>query len=130
MMLSTSVSTGLKVRKPNRMKTTYQYRIYPTMKQRKTLEVWLDACRTLYNQALDMKKQAYDTHKENITYKRQAAYLTTLRNVSQFWQTKHCDVLQELYAVSIKPIKRSLSVSKKGKHPGSHASKVKADTAQ
>ena len=64
MVLPTSVSTGLKVRKPNRMKTTYQYRIYPTMKQHKTLEVWLDACRTLYNQALDMKKQAYDTHKE------------------------------------------------------------------
>jgi putative transposase len=95
MMLSTSVSTGLKARKPNPMKTTYQYRIYPTMKQHKALKVWLDACRTLYNQALDMKKQAYDKREENITYKTQAAYLTTLRNVSQFWQNKHCDVLQD-----------------------------------
>ena len=118
MMLSTSVSTGLKVRKPNRMKTTYQYRIYPTMKQRKTLEVWLDACRTLYNQALDMKKQAYDKREENITYKRQAAYLTTLRNASQFWQNKHCDVLQDTLRRLDKAYQAFFVRVEKGESPG------------
>ena len=100
------------------MKTTYQYRIYPTMKQRKALEVWLDACRTLYNQALDMKKQAYDKHQENIPYKKQAAYLTTLRNVSQFWQTKHCDVLQDTLRRLDKAYQAFFVRVEKGEAPG------------
>ena len=117
-LLPTSVSTGLKVRKPNPMKTTYQYRIYPTMKQHKALKVWLDACRTLYNQALDMKKQAYDKREENITYKTQAAYLTTLRNVSQFWQNKHCDVLQDTLRRLDKAYQAFFVRVEKGEEPG------------
>ena len=37
------------------MLKTYQYRIYPTAKQRVTLESWLDACQNLYNQGLAMR---------------------------------------------------------------------------
>ena len=40
------------------MVKTYQYRIYPTTKQRKTLETILEGCQTLYNAAINIKKAA------------------------------------------------------------------------
>ncbi len=49
---------------------TYQYRIYPTTKQRLSLESMLLACATLYNQALDMRITAYNAN-ESINYNTQ-----------------------------------------------------------
>ena len=42
------------------MITTFQYRLYPTVKQEKIFEEQLDACRQIYNQALAMRKEAYE----------------------------------------------------------------------
>ncbi len=77
------------------MVKTYQYRIYPTTKQRKTLDAILEACQTLYNQALAMRKQTYEKHGESSGYKIQANYLTPLRQESCFWSSIHIDVLQD-----------------------------------
>ena len=77
------------------MVKTYQYRIYPTTKQRKKLETILEACQTLYNQALAMRKQAYEKHGEPLSYKIQANHLTPLRQASSFWSSIHIDVLQD-----------------------------------
>ena len=41
------------------MKKTYEYRAYPTTKQRKVLTVWLALLRSLYNQALAWRIEAY-----------------------------------------------------------------------
>ena len=77
------------------MLKTYQYRIYPTTKQRKTLDAILEGCQTLYNQALAMRKQAYEKHGESLSYKIQANHLTPLRQESCFWSSIHIDVLQD-----------------------------------
>ena len=77
------------------MVKTCQYRIYPTTKQRQTLDAILEACQTLYNQALAMRKQAYEKHGESLSYKIQASYLTPLRQASCFWSSIHIDVLQD-----------------------------------
>ncbi|TET97368.1 MAG: transposase, partial [Anaerolineales bacterium] len=41
-------------------KRTYRYRIYPTKAQRAALQRSLDACRWVYNQALAIRKDAWE----------------------------------------------------------------------
>ena len=75
---------------------TYQYRIYPTTKQRLTLETWLDGCQTLYNQALAMRIKASKEMGKSISYNSQARMLTELRSQSTFWNGLHIDILQDV----------------------------------
>jgi putative transposase len=77
------------------MRKTYQYRIYPTKAQTKTLETCLDACQNLYNQALAWRKDAYEQNGDSIPYGTQQAALTPLRKTSAFWTSLHIDILQD-----------------------------------
>jgi transposase len=38
----------------------YRYRLYPTSTQRTALNTMLDACRCVYNKALEVRKQAWE----------------------------------------------------------------------
>ena len=100
------------------MLKTYQYRIYPTTKQRKTFEAILEACQTLYNQALAMRKQAYEKHGESLSYKIQANYLTPLRQESHFWSSIHIDVLQDTLRRLDKAYQAFFRRAKVGQDPG------------
>ena len=100
------------------MVKTYQYRIYPTTKQRKTLETILEACQTLYNQALAMRKQAYQKHGESLSYKIQANHLTPLRQESCFWSSIHIDVLQDTLRRLDKAYQAFFRRAKAGQDPG------------
>ncbi|SRR6266487_1492572 len=42
------------------MLKNFQYRIYPTKKQQRTLDTHLEECRLLYNHLLEMRKTAYE----------------------------------------------------------------------
>ena len=77
------------------MFTAYQYRVYPTYKQRQTFEKQLEACQTVYNQALAMRKEAFEQKGEAPTYNKQAGMLTQLRRKSVFWTSAHIDLLQD-----------------------------------
>ena len=110
------------------MLITYQYRIYPTTKQRKTLETILEGCQTLYNQALAMRKQAYEKfrsensryagHGESLSYKIQANHLTPLRQESCFWSSIHIDVLQDTLRCLDKAYQAFFRRAKAGQDPG------------
>ena len=100
------------------MVKTYQYRIYPTTKQRKTLETILGACQTLYNQALAMRKRAYQKHGEFLSYKIQANHLTPLRQESCFWSSIHIDVLQDTLRRLDKAYQAFFRRAKAGQDPG------------
>ena len=100
------------------MVKTYQYRIYPTTKQRKRLETILEACQTLYNQALAMRKQAYEKHGEPLSYKIQANHLTPLRQASCFWSSLHIDVLQDTLRRLDKAYQAFFRRAKAGQAPG------------
>ena len=100
------------------MVKTYQYRIYPTTKQRKRLETILEACQTLYNQALAMRKQAYQKHGEPLSYKIQANHLTPLRQASCFWSSIHIDVLQDTLRRLDKAYQAFFRRAKAGQDPG------------
>jgi len=65
------------------MIATYQYRIYPTTKQRRQFEENLDACRMLYNQALAQRKECYEKMGKGMTYLKQANQSTPLRVIVQ-----------------------------------------------
>jgi len=47
---------------------TFQYRLYPTKKQVKALQVSLDACRYVYNKTLETRKNGWEERKESISF--------------------------------------------------------------
>lgn len=49
------------------MRKTFKYRLYPTAKQKKALQASLDACRWVYNETLETRKQAWEERKESIS---------------------------------------------------------------
>ena len=100
------------------MVKTYQYRIYPTTKQHKTLDAILEACQTLYNQALAMRKHTYEKHGESLSYKIQANHLTPLRQESFFWSSIHIDVLQDTLRRLDKAYQAFFRRAKAGQDPG------------
>ena len=100
------------------MITTYQYRIYPTTKQRLTFESTLEACRNLYNQALDQRKAVYETTGVGLTYLAQANQLTPFRQEFPFWAEKHIDILQDTLRRLDKAYQSFFRRVKNGENPG------------
>ena len=100
------------------MITTYQYRIYPTTKQRQTLEENLEACRNMYNQALNQRKEAYETTGKGCTYLVQANQLTPFRQEFPFWASLHIDTLQDTLRRLDKAYKDFFRRVKNGEEPG------------
>ena len=72
----------MKDRKTISMIKTYQYRIYPTIKQAKKLFAWLEILRNLYNQALAWRKTVYSTTGESVSWVTQADALPDLKQES------------------------------------------------
>ena len=100
------------------MITTYQYRIYPTTKQRLTFESNLEACRNLYNQALDQRKAVYEQTEVGLTYLAQANQLTAFRQEFPFWASLHTDILQDTLRRLDKAYKAFFRRVKNGENPG------------
>jgi putative transposase len=64
------------------MRITYKYRLYPTPAQRTALQRQLDGCRWVYNQALAMRKTAWDERQASVT-----RYDTV--KMLPFWKAEH-----------------------------------------
>ena len=58
------------------MKTAYKFRIYPNKQQQAVLDVTLETCRHLWNNALADRKNTWDQDHQNTSYEDQAAILT------------------------------------------------------
>src|SRR5437667_8926190 len=57
------------------MRKAFQYRIYPTKKQLKTLNLTLEECRWLYNHLLEKRKTAYEHSRKSLSlYQQQKTY--------------------------------------------------------
>ena len=54
---------------------TYLFRLYPTRKQTRTLEEWLDLCCEVYNAALDERKSAFRMAGVSLSYEDQCSEL-------------------------------------------------------
>ena len=101
------------------MKTTYEYRAYPTAKQRKTFILWLALLRMLYNQALAWRKAVYESTGESVKWATQGNALPDLKQESQAFAGLHADVLQDCLRRLNKAYQAFFRRVKTGDEPGS-----------
>jgi putative transposase len=82
-----------KEKKPTK---TYQFRLYPTHKQERTLERWLVLCCEVYNAALDERKSAYRMAGVSLSYEDQCAELPGCKEVRPDLAEVPSQVLQDV----------------------------------
>src|SRR5215471_7231428 len=85
-----------KTTKEKKLTETYQFRLYPTRKQRRTLEHWLVLCCETYNAALDERTSAYRMARISLSYEDQCAELPGCKAVRPDLASVASQVLQEV----------------------------------
>jgi putative transposase len=75
---------------------TFHYRIYPTRKQQRALELYLDECRWLYNHFLEQRKTAWEERQESLGLYDQHGALPALKRERTSLQKVHSQVLQNV----------------------------------
>ena len=78
------------------MKTAYKFRIYPNKQQSATLDLTLEACRHLWNNALEDRKVNWKLNGINRSYEDQAAILTGEKKRYAELYSVHAHVLQDV----------------------------------
>ena len=99
------------------MKTAYRFRIYPNRQQEASLDLTLDTCRYLYNQALADRKNAYEQESISRTYEDQAARLVAEKKDGNF-KGVFSQVLQDVLRRLDKSFKSFFRRVKNGETPG------------
>jgi putative transposase len=82
-----------KEKKPTK---SYQFRLYPTHKQERTLERWLVLCCEVYNAAVDERKNAYRMAGVSLSYEDQCAELPGCKEVRPDLAEVPSQVLQDV----------------------------------
>lgn len=82
--------------KEKRPTKTYQFRLYPTHKQERTLESCLTLCCEVYNAALDERKSAYRMAGVSLSYEDQCAELPGCKEVRPDLAEVPSQVLQDV----------------------------------
>ncbi|RKU06020.1 transposase [Candidatus Poribacteria bacterium] len=100
------------------MKKTYEYRAYPTTKQRQLFTVWLALLRSIYNQALAWRIEAYQTAGLTVKWTTQANALPDLKQASEAFAGLHSDVLQDAMRRLDKAYKAFFRRAQNGEAPG------------
>ena len=77
------------------MNKTYQYRLYPTKKQRITLNKWLALCCEVYNAALQERRDAYRMVGQSLGYSHQCTELQGCKLVRTELAEVNSQVLQD-----------------------------------
>jgi len=77
------------------MNKTFHYRLYPTKKQRATLNEWLACCCEVYNAALQERQDAYRLAGKSLSYSQQCAELPGCKEVRPDLGKMHSQVLQD-----------------------------------
>jgi putative transposase len=99
------------------MKTAYKFRMYPNKQQEASLDLTLDTCRYLYNQALADRKNAYEQERISRTYEDQAARLVAEKKDGNF-KGVFSQVLQDALRRLDKSFKSFFRRVKNGETPG------------
>ena len=100
------------------MLKNFQYRMYPTKKQLKTLEATLEECRWLYNHLLENRKTAYEHEGKSLScYGQQASY-PMLKEQRPSLTSVHSQVLQNVAVRIDLAMKAFYRRVKAGEKPG------------
>ncbi len=84
-----------KVKREKKQSRTYQFRLYPTQKQKRMLQKWLLLCCQVYNAALDERKSAYCMANVSLSYEDQCAELPGCKEVRPDLAEVPSQVLQD-----------------------------------
>ena len=100
------------------MKKAFEYRAYPTTKQRHIFTVWLALLRNLYNQALAWRIDTYNSTGVTVKWTTQANALPDLKGTSEAFAGIHSDVLQDAMRRLDKAYKAFFRRATNGEAPG------------
>lgn len=78
------------------MRVTYKYRLYPSKAQRTSMNKTLDACRWVYNKALETRRNAWKEHQESISHYDTIRMLPGWKQEHLWLKTAYSQVLQEV----------------------------------
>ena len=99
-------------------KRTYKYRIYPTKAQRTSLQKSLDACRWVYNQALAVRKDAWEQEQKAVSRYDTIKMLPIWKQEHGFLKNAYSQCLQETCTRVDLAFKAFFRRAKKGQKPG------------
>jgi putative transposase len=97
---------------------TFQYRLYPTKKQRSTLDEWLARCCEVYNAALQERQDAYRLAGKSLSYAQQCAELPGCKEVRPELGEVNSQVLQDVLKRVDRAFDGFFRRLKEGQHPG------------
>ena len=97
---------------------TFQYRIYPTHSQRKTMESTIETCRQFYNDCLAERKEAYELRGETIGKYPQLKKVKVLKSGNPYAKNIHSHVLQVAVADLDKAFQAFFRRVKASERPG------------
>jgi putative transposase len=100
------------------MLKNYQYRIYPTKKQQRTLDAHLEECRILYNQLLEMRNTAYERDGISLSCFQQQKTYPVLKEHRPSLGQVHSQVLQNVAVRVDLAYKAFFRRCKTGQKPG------------
>jgi putative transposase len=100
------------------MKKSFQYRIYPTKRQIKALNESIRACRFVWNNFLNERKNLYENEKKSITRFDQIKRLPELKNEFPFLKTAYSQSLQQVGTQIDLAFRAFFKRIKKGENPG------------
>ena len=115
--LSTAVNLAIR----RGVRRTYRYRLYPTGRQERALDLQLGKVCDLYNAALEHRRTMWREYGMSVTYREQSAELKDMRAdglldaSANFWSQQA--VLKRLD----RAFRRSTAVAKRARSPATHA---------
>ena len=97
---------------------TFKFRIYPTSKQKKSLQSYLDACHWVYNKTLETRKKSWEEEKKSLSLYDTHNLLKEWREVKPEFENIHIHCLRDAQARLDKAFKSFFRRIKSGDKPG------------
>jgi len=100
------------------VRTSFQFRLFPSKRQARQMQATLDECRWLYNHLLEQRKTAWDERQETLGLYEQQATFTALKAERPSLATVHSQVLQNVSVRLDLAMKAFFRRVKAGEKPG------------
>lgn len=100
------------------MQLTYKYKLFPSKSQQTAMQKSLDACRWIYNKALEMRKEAWEKRKENISHYDTIKMIPVWKKEYPFLKNAYSQSLQEACTRVDLAFQHFFRRYKNGKTPG------------
>jgi putative transposase len=100
------------------VRKTFKYKLNPTPKQEKALEMVLQRCRTLCNVALDQRRTAWERCRVSVSYYQQKAELPGLKAACPEYAEVNAQVLQDVMLRVERTFQAFFRRVKNGEQPG------------